>query len=335
MNNEDSKINGLENTQSENEEPMADNEGLYEENPNVTTADEIETDGVENITGNEVLPKEAETGEKTQANESGNDNFVSEEEYLIEEVNKENRRMNTSLKIAAGILVAFAAVFAVFMLVFNPTPEKALKNSGLLGDWINRTGDIVAFYSFEEDGKLTLTTGTLENISGFAIDPDTDKTFYVYTYGEDPEQTKTGSLQYDIYKEDGVETLKIYSENTEGSEFYLQRSKLPDDLLKPDESFKYDEALCGEWHNDEKDLLLKFGKDGLITLDFSAVVYNGTYTAKDGKVDFTYYNSFSEDSKATETFYYQLEGDKLKFYTAQPSDDAQAVEFVKTENEGE
>ncbi len=331
MNNEESKINGLENTQAENEGPVADKEDLYEEK-----ADVVEAIGVGNASEKEPLLEEVNgIAEDATEDEQESDFSEGNEEQLLENEEPKKGGINTSLKIAAGILAAFAAVFAVFMLVFNPTPEKALKNSGLLGDWINRTGDIVAFYSFEEDGKLTLTTSTLENISGFAIDPDTDKTFYIYTYGEDPEQTKTGSLQYDVYNEDGVETLKIYSENTEGSEFYLQRSELPDDLLKPDENFKYDETLCGEWHNDEKDLALKFGKDGLITLDFSAVVYNGTYTAEDGKVDFTYYNSFSEDSKATETFYYQVDGDKLKFYTTQPSDDAQAVEFVKTESNGE
>ena len=85
MNNEESKINGLENTQTENEEPMADNEGLYEEKADVTAADDVEAIGVGNAAEKEPLLEEVNgIAEDAAEDEQESDFSEGNEEQLLE-----------------------------------------------------------------------------------------------------------------------------------------------------------------------------------------------------------------------------------------------------------
>ena len=251
----------------------------------------------------------------------------NETENLLNEKSEPEHKINSSLKIAAVILGVFALVFAAFMLFINPNPDNAIKNSGLVGSWLNRTGDIASYYTFTEDGRLIFTAGTIDNLSGYGIELDTDKTFYIYSYGKDPEETKAGALQYDIYNEDGVETLKIITSATGGKDLILKKSELPGDLIKPVENFKGNEKLFGEWHNEEQNLTLIFSEDGLLKLDFSDMIYNSNYIIEDNTIKFTYYKDFSEESKATDQFFFSVEGDKMNLYMSDPATDASPIVF--------
>ncbi len=331
MNNEENKPiemneESIENEETEPVKASKEESGIEEIN------ETFENAAAEDIPG-EVMPGSTGVVDNIDFNEQIEENEYRENEEetgasLNESIQPEHK-INSSLKVAAVILGIFALVFAAFMLFVNPNPDSAIKNSGLVGSWLNRTGDIASYYTFTEDGRLIFTAGTIDNVSGYGIELDTDKTFYIYSYGKDPEETKAGALQYDVYNEDGVETLKINTSATGGKDLILKKSELPVDLIKPIENFKGDDKLFGEWHNDEQDLTLVFSEDGLLKLDFNDMVYNSNYSIKDNKIEFTYYKDFSEDSKATDEFFYSLEGDKMNLYMSEPATDSSPIVFER------
>ncbi len=305
-----------------------------DENEKVEETEKISEDNAD--IAHEVI-EEMENSEKAEADiaidtsdDAMDDEQLEDTDMMLEDMADSNHKIsiNKPLIIAASILVALVLAFTGFMVFGNPTADKVLKKSGICGTWLYRNGDVANYYIFNEDGKLLLRNGTLTSVVNFDIDTEKGNVFNIYS-GSDENEELIGTMNFERYKEDGIDTLKIYSLESEDNALVMQRSELPNNVLKADENFKADENIIGTWRDEKNGLEISFTGEGFITLDFSQTIYEGTYIIEENRVDFTYTTSFTSDITQTESFYYEVKDGKFYFYTSMPDGESEGMEFVK------
>ncbi|MDD5924346.1 MAG: hypothetical protein PUC88_06125 [Clostridia bacterium] len=320
MNNDENKV--LETEENEKVEEKVEETEIISEDI-ADTAHEVTEDVDDSV------DTEADIEEDT-LDDAMDDEQLEDADILLEDEGDSNHKVSISksLIVAASILLVLVLAFSGFMLFANPTPDKALKSSGLCGTWLYRNGDVANYYIFNEDGKLLLKNGTFTSVVNFDIDMEKGNVFNIYS-GSDENEELIGTMNFEKYKEDGIDTLKIYSLESEDNALVMQRSELPNNVLKADENFKANESIIGKWRDEENGLEVTFTGEGFITLDFVQTIYEGTYIIEENRVDFTYTTSFTNNITQTESFYYEVKDGKFYFYTSMPDGESEGMEFVK------
>ena len=237
-------------------------------------------------------------------------------------------RSNNSLRIAAAILSAFMAIFSAYMLFFNPSQERLIRNSELNGAWLYQEGDLVSYYVFNKDGSLMLKTGDVAVVTNYGISTEDKNAFYLYSPGDVVDTENVTLFNFKTAKgEDGVKTLEIMMDGAES--LIMQRSELPETSVKPSENFAVKEEILGTWENSDYKLGLSVRDDGYLTLDITSTLYEASYIVDGNRVDFTYTTSYTDAEPITDSFYYELDGDTLMFYFDNPDEGAQGLPFTK------
>lgn len=239
-------------------------------------------------------------------------------------------RKNNSLRIAAGILAAFMAIFSAYMLFFNPSQERLIRNSELKGAWLYEEEDFVSYYVFTKDGKLMLKTGDVAIVTNYGISTEDKNAFYVYSPGSVVDPNNLTLFKFKTSKgENGVKTVEIMMEGSES--MVMQRGELPETTVKPAEDFVPKKELLGKWENTDFMLSLTLRDNGYLTLDVNSSIYEAAYVVDGNKVDFTYTTSYTNPEPNTDSFYYEIEGDKLMFYFDNPDEGGQGIPFTKAD----
>lgn len=251
--------------------------------------------------------EEVEAVEETEEYVPQFSDVIPEEEPVTQPVAKKKFPLQTSIIIAACILlVAVIGFFAVS--IFTPTVE---------GTWLYKSEEGYDFYyTFDEtsEGKeCVMSIGTVY-FPGFYETSVTDeaKSVSVSVYAG----YINGNYTYSIegVKLFGNRVLTLTGED--GTALTLTQAKQPKDTdyVKPDENFEPVEELVGEWEflyeEFGESYKLTINDDGTMIFDqFGLQEIHFTYTADDKKINLSF---FETDVIAQEEEYY-FKDDQLIF----------------------
>ncbi len=280
-------------------------------------------DGGSNSENDDNSGIESAEADEAPANESDSESSEAEG------AKKEGVKIYSPLIIATIILALMVVGSSVYFLFFTQgtgntvlhkisgrTSDK-LAGGSICGTWLYRLGDVPTFYTFTEDGKLEITSGTVTSTTKYAIDTSKSGIINVYSSLDASDDDASSPLSYSISKEDGITTLKISDPSDATRPMMMQLSSLPDsDLIEVSPDFKADESALGTWADSENGLRLTLTADGKITIKISSTTLKGTYVVNNGELTYTYTDSFLGGHDQVDTFNYEVNGDNFKFYTS-------------------
>ncbi len=177
--------------------------------------------------------------------------------------------------------------------------------NSILGTWVTKSpafiddektadGDIPYYYTFEEDGKARVTTGTFSVIGKwFYVDSNGNKTDSLDKKVKIDVQTMlNGTFLAEVKptsKSKDRFTLKL--SDGSGTSMTLTSSKLPETENKVPEGFEQVDYITGKWQAaDNSDIVYIFNADGTFEINQTSLAIKGTYKVneKDNIIELTY-----------------------------------------------
>ncbi len=301
------ELNELEQTQEAMDTANTPEENVAEAVETVETAQDVVETAEETAEDTAEVIVEDAVEEAQEAIEETSEAVDAIDEAELVAVPKKKFPLQLPIIIAACIVVvALLGYFAISL--FMPTVE---------GTWLYESEEGYSFYydlDDTKDGKvcdMSIGTvhfpGTYETVVGEATNSISISVYAGYIYG-DYTYTLTGS------KLAGNRVLTLTA--ADGTTYTLTQTKAPkdSDYITPDENFKPDGAIVGEWVYEYEEygasLNLKINDDGtLIYNQFDYQELHCTYTA-DGS---TLALSFFETEVIAQEEEYYFDGDQLIF----------------------
>ncbi len=223
--------------------------------------------------------------------ESADSKIVSNDIEKTVETSNNKVKIQTPIMIAACILVVAVLGFFCFKLFFS---------NSLVGTWVIKTdasadeaeenNDAVIYYTFNEDNTASLNVGSMEvrgnwwyaDENGATTDQATDTITISISY------FFNGTFQYEL-NGNAFTGRNLTLKSGEDSSYDFESRNLTDPGLKPDEDFKVDEKLVGEWQNEETKISYTFNADGSCRInEMDTLIIDGVYSAEKGKIDIKY-----------------------------------------------
>ncbi len=218
-------------------------------------------------------------------------------------------KVQTPIMIAACILVVAVLGFFCFKLFFS---------NSLVGTWIIKTDasadeatkneDSVIYYTFNGNNTASLNIGSMEvrgnwwyaDENGATTDQATDTITISISY------FFNGTFQYEL--SGNTFTGRTLTLKSGDSSYDFESKNIPDPGLKPDDGFKVDEKLVGEWKNEATQISYIFNADGTCHINqMDTLIIDGVYSAEKGKVDIKYI----AQEEANTNIEYELKDSKL------------------------
>lgn len=243
------------------------------------------------------------------------------EEVISEET--ESAPVKTKKKIQTPIIIA-ACVLLVAVLGF--LGYRVFFNNSVVGTWVledeatadeadKGTGESLRYYTFENDGKASITLGTM-------------KVFGTWSYGSGDETATddqsgskiTVSISYffdgtfDYTVEGNALTGKKLTIKSEDYSLNFISKSIPAQKVEVDKKFKEVKAVTGSWKNDDYQQTYTFNADGTCSLNqVDTLVVEGTYTVnKEDKIITIKYRDTGENSMDVD-YETDKSGDKITF----------------------
>lgn len=258
------------------------------------------------VENNEILnTTEENNAEEVTETVTESDDLAESDVETTEETEAPAAKKKSILQLPIIISIAIvAAVFVVFLVM------KCFFNTSIVGTWVvdpdTSTSDEAsensysAYYTFDEDGTLTISQGTVKMIAEYQITQDEDGTNYMYSsvFSEEYAYSVTGNVF-------GGRKLILTGSNYTGA---LTSANAKTPTLKASDDFEPSDKLTGVWSIPDYGISYEFKDDGKFVFNQSDVYfYEGTYTYTDDELQFIYYAS----EETTVSANYAFDGDNV------------------------
>lgn len=198
--------------------------------------------------------------------------------------------------IAAALVLAVALGFFIFKGFFDTSLpgtwifEQELQSSASTEDEAANT-KILNYFTFKDDGELTVTVGTISYIGTYSISNDEDSNNKILTMYVP--SVINGTFNMDVSGNIFTgRTLTLANTSSTDTKFELKSGKYTAPEIKRDGEFTPNEDLIGKWtYNDGLyNLSFEFNKDGTATYtENKQIKFEGIYSYTDSTITLTYY----------------------------------------------
>ena len=216
---------------------------------------------------------------------------------------KKKSPLQVPIIIACVILITAVLGFFGYMAFFAHS---------IVGDWDYKGDDDFNYhYTFDREGKVTMTLGSIEFVGQYATVPSEDvmKANINLYYGE-----IGGELEYDVTGSKILNNQVLTFSSGESTKQLKQSSKINfNEILSVPEDHKVDENLIGEWDYTFEDYNVNykfvFKKDGTMQINqYDSVIYNCAYSAENNNIKCT----FITTEETTQDIEYSCDGTVLE-----------------------
>lgn len=202
------------------------------------------------------------------------------------------------------VIIAAALVLAVALGLFV---FKGFFDTSLPGTWIfeqelqtsTSTEDesetdstkILNYFTFKDDGELTVTVGTISYIGSYSISDDSENNGKILTMYVPSVINGTFNMEVSGNIFSG-RTLALTNTSSTDTKFELKSGKYTAPEIKRDGDFTPNEDLIGKWTYDDGlyNLSFEFNKDGTATYtENKQIKFDGIYSYTDSTITLTYY----------------------------------------------
>ncbi len=202
------------------------------------------------------------------------------------------------------VIIAAALVLAVALGLFV---FKGFFDTSLPGTWIfeqelqtsTSTEDesetdstkILNYFTFKDDGELTVTVGTISYIGSYSISDDSENNGKILTMYVPSVINGTFNMEVSGNIFSG-RTLSLTNTSSTDTKFELKSGKYTAPEIKRDGDFTPNEDLIGKWTYDDGlyNLSFEFNKDGTATYtENKQIKFDGIYSYTDSTITLTYY----------------------------------------------
>ncbi|MBR1731855.1 MAG: DUF4923 family protein [Ruminococcus sp.] len=205
------------------------------------------------------------------------------------------------------ILCVLCAILCAVALVFSGCGSS--DENSITGTWVTNSpafidgGDSPVngsyYYTFEEDGKASVTTGTFSIVGDWHyVDDDGKKTDALTEKVKIEVKTMiSGTFSVKIKPDDKKSTLTITDKS--GTSMTLTSSELPKAKNKVDDNFKAVDYITGKWQElDSDEVVYTFNSDGTCSIVQTDLSIEGTYTVdeKNNVIEITYLDNNQQNS---------------------------------------
>ncbi len=247
---------------------------------------------------NENLAEANEEATENQTATESNDNAFENEAKAP----SKKHIIQKPIIIAGVIVVCFVLVYFVLTAFFNSSIEGTWvlvqENSGATYD--EATGEGVTYYTFDKDGKVTVSVGTITQTSTYTTS-ELEGTKYV-------ESTNLFSGSYEI--SGNIFTGRTFTLTVEGVDkpYIFKSAAVKSPKLKVPEDFKPNDKLTGKWNMPDYGITYEFSDDGTAVVEmYGMITYKGVYSAGDDKIKLTYF----ADKETTIDIPYEFANDNI------------------------
>ena len=198
--------------------------------------------------------------------------------------------------IAAALVLAVALGFFIFKGFFDTSLpgtwifEQDLQSSESTEDEADGT-KILNYFTFNDDGELTVTVGTISYIGTYSISNDEESNNKILTMYVPSVINGTFNMEVSGNIFTG-RTLTLANTSSTDTKFELKSGKYTAPEIKRDGDFTPNEALIGKWTYDDGlyNLSFEFNKDGTATYtENKQIKFDGIYSYTDSTITLTYY----------------------------------------------
>lgn len=213
---------------------------------------------------------------------------------------KNNRVIQVPVIIAAAILVCAVLAFFAWKVFFNNSVVGTWVVQGSIATSDEASTDEAArnsatYYTFYENGKASLTVGTME-VSGT----------YEVTQGEDGTQNLSVSIYYYFTGEytytvsgNALTGRQLVLSNESQQTIAFESADKPVIKMEPSKDFEKNDDVTGTWNESDYNMTYTFNEDGTVQIAEQEVelangetvpmlTVTGTYVIRDGVITVTY-----------------------------------------------